>query len=358
MKIAFVSDEYYPSIGGTQMLCRNIAEYFREKGHHIEIITTFNNQRNLKDLPYVIKQLPDLNFLGSHIFKNNNYDHVFFLCDLFSQSLHTTKLEDIKNKSLILNLDENVFNWIKEGQSGFTDEVVKGVVKKIKQFTNVVSFCKNAPVNVFLDSNGIEYKFIPNFSRDVLKSNDLTSKLKNTLSLDKKIIFNHGNIEVRKNQLSLVESYLNSSLVEDYNLLLLGSPRTNLDLEYMNKIMKIKEKLDKNNSVIFLKGTNNMDIVDSLLRMSDIFILPSLAEGLPLVLLEAMSAGLPWVSTPCGGVPGVMSNFESGKILSNFNITSKILENSIREIKDKNSRLDWESNFTSEKCCSKYLELL
>ncbi len=42
-----------------------------------------------------------------------------------------------------------------------------------------------------------------------------------------------------------------------------------------------------------------------LLSALDVFVLPSLSEGLPLVVLEAMAAGLPLVSTRVGGVPEV-----------------------------------------------------
>ncbi len=45
-----------------------------------------------------------------------------------------------------------------------------------------------------------------------------------------------------------------------------------------------------------------------LLNWADVFILPSFNEGLPISILEAMSYGLPVISTPVGGIPEVVRN--------------------------------------------------
>jgi glycosyltransferase involved in cell wall biosynthesis len=52
--------------------------------------------------------------------------------------------------------------------------------------------------------------------------------------------------------------------------------------------------------------------VPDLLHASDIFVLPSLYEGLPLSILEAMSQGLPVVATPVGGIPEVVTQGREG----------------------------------------------
>ncbi|HMD33899.1 MAG TPA: glycosyltransferase [Vicinamibacterales bacterium] len=55
--------------------------------------------------------------------------------------------------------------------------------------------------------------------------------------------------------------------------------------------------------------------VSAVLAASDLFVLPSLSEGLPLALLEAMFAGCPIVATDVGEVSAALANGEAGVIV-------------------------------------------
>lgn len=52
-----------------------------------------------------------------------------------------------------------------------------------------------------------------------------------------------------------------------------------------------------------------------LYRAADVFALPSLQEGLPLALVEALACGLPAVATTVGGIPTVLRDGENGLLV-------------------------------------------
>lgn len=73
-----------------------------------------------------------------------------------------------------------------------------------------------------------------------------------------------------------------------------------------------------------------IDEVDYFLKSLDIFVLPSIKEGFPYVILEAMSAGLSIVATRVGGVPEAIIDGENGFLVDAKN--SEALAEKIAEL--------------------------
>jgi glycosyltransferase involved in cell wall biosynthesis len=73
-----------------------------------------------------------------------------------------------------------------------------------------------------------------------------------------------------------------------------------------------RNSLDLQDQISFLGFRN--DILD-LLHASDIFVLSSRHEGIPMTLLEAMALGLPIIATKVGGVQEVIIHDESGIVI-------------------------------------------
>ncbi|MHC4122773.1 MAG: glycosyltransferase [Planctomycetota bacterium] len=58
------------------------------------------------------------------------------------------------------------------------------------------------------------------------------------------------------------------------------------------------------------------------LSNGDTFVLPSLSEGLPSVIAEAMSQGLPVVATSVGGIPEILENGQAGLLVEPNDVDS------------------------------------
>ncbi len=104
--------------------------------------------------------------------------------------------------------------------------------------------------------------------------------------------------------------------------------------------------------------------IPEMLSVFDIFVLPSIKEGLPLVLLEAMAAGKPVIASKVGAVPKIIKNNKNGILIKSKSIPElKSAIDFILDNKEKVERLTTEGyvtvkkEFSSEIMCEKYLNL-
>lgn len=78
------------------------------------------------------------------------------------------------------------------------------------------------------------------------------------------------------------------------------------------------ERLGLSERVVF-PGWVNSQAVDDLLSATDILTLPSLSEGLPMVILEAFAHGIPVIATPVGAIPEVIEDGTTGILVPTGN---------------------------------------
>jgi glycosyltransferase involved in cell wall biosynthesis len=70
-------------------------------------------------------------------------------------------------------------------------------------------------------------------------------------------------------------------------------------------LVQLASKLGLDSHVAF---TGHREDVLNLISAMDVFILPSLSEGIPMVLLETMALSVPIVATRVGGIPEILEN--------------------------------------------------
>ena len=115
-----------------------------------------------------------------------------------------------------------------------------------------------------------------------------------------------ASIKPLKDQTTLLKAvnYLNKS-VGKWKLYIAGEDRASMLHELKNYVIenKIEDK------VYFLGNTEN---IASLLTNSDVFVLTSTTEALPVSIMEAMACGLPIISTDVGGCSELVADGENG----------------------------------------------
>ncbi|TYS60305.1 glycosyltransferase family 1 protein [Sutcliffiella horikoshii] len=147
----------------------------------------------------------------------------------------------------------------------------------------------------YLFGNAVEknqkYMYFPNlidYSQFISRKEDEVALFKKEVGLaDKKVIGHIGRFTEGKNQQFLLK-VLKSIIKKDdsYRLLLVGDG----DLKE-----KIQESAKKEGIHEFVKFVGIRDDIATMLHSMDVFVFPSMYEGLGLVLLEAQASGLPCI---------------------------------------------------------------
>jgi glycosyltransferase involved in cell wall biosynthesis len=103
-------------------------------------------------------------------------------------------------------------------------------------------------------------------------------------------------------------------------------------------------------------GPASPEVVRAWLNRATMFVLPSHIEGMPLVLLEAMAAGLPVVATPVGAVPSVVEQDRFGYLVPVGDVDALaaalgrlLADEGLRQRFGQTARATWAARFSIER---------
>lgn len=195
---------------------------------------------------------------------------------------------------------------------------------------------------------------------DLFKPASIEEKVlkKKQLGLNKNdfVLGNVGRMDYWKNQRILIEILPDLKKISPQIKLILvggGEEEGNLKKSAIKKGVK--------NDVIFLGQRSD---VNQILKAFDIFVFPSLTEGLPLVVIEAMATGLPIVASHVGGIPELVVNGETGFLVSPTSKEEiketiiKLLNNpKLRKEMGQIARKRFETHFSLPQMVQKYIEV-
>ncbi len=202
--------------------------------------------------------------------------------------------------------------------------------------------------------NGIELEDFTNLSRE-------RARRKLNVDGDEKVIMFVGRFRPEKNVACLIQAM---KIVAERNhrvrLFVVGEGPEEEKLRKLTKELNLELKVNFVGQVVHEK-------VPEYLIAADVLVLPSLSEGFPVVLPEAMACGLPIVAARVGGVPEIVIDGENGllvdprkpeqvaeavlKILENYDLATKMSANNIASVR----QYSWKT--TAEKLVEVYRKI-
>ena len=196
---------------------------------------------------------------------------------------------------------------------------------------------------------------IPNgFSADLFYPRN-PSQCRSALNIakNKKIILTVGNLEPVKGQKYLIEA-IKTVLSErkDVLCIILGTGRLHKSLHNQIRLLGLED-------YIMLIGRRPHDEIPLWINACDLFILPSLNEGNPTVMFEALGCGKPFVGTSVGGVPEIITSDTYGLLVKPADpkdLAEKILLALDREW-DQKAILAYAKQFTWENIAKEILHV-
>ncbi len=159
---------------------------------------------------------------------------------------------------------------------------------------------KNLMINNGVDTN----RFFPRKEKPELKSGPRFPE--NCF-----VIGTVGRIQKVKNQIGLIDAFIHlcnalPSRKKDLRLVIIGDGP-------LLPVLKAKVSEAGIQDLVWLPGAR--DDVAEIMKAFSVFAMTSIAEGTPVVILEAMASGLPVIATRIGGMPEVVTDNFNGKLV-------------------------------------------
>jgi L-malate glycosyltransferase len=338
-KICIVSRAIPPDFAGAGKRAFNQAKYIAQKGHKVALLTSTICNYNVDNLEILTIKLPIfyknkgiyskiLRFLYNPILllkimvimKRNKYEIIHCIPGntLFSMlSVLAAKIliKKVITETTLIGSDDPIS--LRKSRLGFIKFYIFNLSDIIVNISPLLfEACKKAKINnnkLYVIGNSV------NTSKFAKVSIQDKIKIRQKLGLNnyKSILLYVGILRPRKGVDSLIRMFNHlSKEIHDICLVLAGPiDKDEENILYTEQLRKIVNIYNLNSKVIFKGEISN---VDEYMKASDIFVFASKREGFGTVLVEAMSTGLPVVTTKISKITEyIIKNNYDGIIVKN-----------------------------------------
>lgn len=286
------------------------------------------------------------------------------------QSIKTGFVKYIKTPDVLRKINTDVIVSTRTVHNFLISKFVSNDIKKIawehnhhnnkkKYINSLVKSCKNID-NLVLVSNELSEFYKGYLGSKVVYIPNCLDKMPSKLSkLDSKNLVAIGRLSKEKGFDDLLKLFKKISIKHpDWKLNIIG------DGMEKNNLLDLAKELKLGDKVVF-HGYQNKDYINNILLESSIYVMTSHTESFGLVLIEAMSYGVPCISyTSAQGANEIISDGETGYLIKNRSEDEMIekiellIENEkLRNKLGKNARLK-SKNYSNEVVLDKWSKII
>jgi len=319
-KILIFSTAYYPFVGGAEVAVKEITDRISNIEFHLltaKLDKKLPQQEKIDNVtvfragighPMIDKLFLSFGgfWIAQRLHKQHHYDLIWSIMASYAGLAASKFKRTYPQIPFVLTLQEGDSPEYIQQRIRFIKGQFKNIFKRADKIQCISHYLINwakqmgaqCPMEVI--PNGVDIKnFDQTFSEKQL--GELKQKLEK--QINEKFLIHTGRLTHKNGLEDLIKSLV--YLPSDVKLLLLGEG------EDKEKLEKISKERGLDNRVKFLGFIGHKEL-PKYLKISDIFVRPSLSEGLGNSFLEAMASKIPVITAPVGGIPDFLKDKETG----------------------------------------------
>ncbi len=299
----------YFCFGGAEIMCENLTYALQNLGHEVCVVSLYDErtpisermkQAGIRILYLDKKRGPDISMVPklARVMKREKPDAVHTHLDVIKYAAAAAKLAGVKT---CVHTVHSVADKEAEGpvqklinQTYFRLGWSTPVALSPEVQTSVAGFYGISRQNIPVIYNGIDLSKC--IEKDSYAAGDTVTLL------------HVGRFDVPKNHAGLLKAFQRlHAACPQCRLQLVGDGDLRGAMEDLARELEITD---------FVRFFGMQADVYPYLHQADIFVLPSIYEGNPMTILEAMGTGLPIVATAVGGIPDMLQNGRNALLVS------------------------------------------
>jgi glycosyltransferase involved in cell wall biosynthesis len=329
MKIALLSEKYTPDIGGLAISVERLARSLDSAGHQVHVfapttnllasetrtlassgirVTRFGARKRVDDT------LVDWFELLTKEYKREPFDviHAYFLTQAGFVAAYTGKYLNVPSvvSARGNDLERAIFDPSRAVHILYAlqhaSEVTANANELARKATALVP-----GLEITVIPNGIDPEHFKPLPRNIALAESLSLINGGRLENSTRVIGFAGELREKKGLRPLLSAYAQVNKIRPTSLLIVGDVRPGEDKQFLEEF-----KLSHPNVQLIFTGFVSHDDLPAYYSLIDVFVHPSLRDGLPNALLEAMACERAVIGTPVGGISDAIVDCRNGRLVS------------------------------------------